>query len=93
MSRIRRNVIWAEMARRKVQFHPDEQWDEIKLWGLFSWGGVSHVVKTGLLKTDYTKENRTIWVTPSQEAWEKHIKPLIDAHTLPELLQLAGWRV
>lgn len=30
--------IWAEMARRKNQFHKNEDWDKIRLWGLFKWG-------------------------------------------------------
>jgi len=82
--------IWAEMARRKNQFHKDEQWDKIKLWGLFQWGFVSHLLKTGELKTDMKKENRTIWVTPSPEAYEKYIKPLLH-HRNETLLKMAGW--
>lgn len=27
MSRIPEKEVWAEMARRKVQFHPDEEWN------------------------------------------------------------------
>ncbi len=64
----RQQQIWAEMARRKVQFHPDEQWDHITLWGLFSWGEVSKLLKTGLLKTNMERENQTIWVTLSVDA-------------------------
>ena len=78
------------MARRKVRFHKNEQWDKIKLWGLFAWGDISYLLKTGELKTDMRKENKTIWVTPSKEAWEKHIQPLIKRHSLPKLTQLAG---
>ena len=46
-----KSEIWAEMARRKVRFHKDEKWDEIQLWGLFDWGDVSRLLKTGELKT------------------------------------------
>jgi len=91
MSYLSRKVVAAEMARRKVQFHKDEKWNEIKLWGLFHWGGVSHLLKKGLLKTDYTKENKIIWVQPSKEFWENDIKPLTETKTLPELSALAGW--
>ena len=83
--------IWAEMARRKVQFHNNKDWDEISLWGLFEWQDVSRLLKTGELITTMKKENRTIWVTPSPEAWETKIKPLIDKYTLEELTNLAGW--
>ena len=90
-NQLRPDLIWAEMARRKVQFHRDEEWSQIRLWGLFRWGEVSGYLKRGELLTDMKKENRTIWVWPSQEAWETKIKPLIEKHTLDELTRLAGW--
>lgn len=90
-TKMNNSEIWAEMARRKVGFHKDEKWDEIRLWGLFSWMDVSRLLKTGELITHMRKENRTIWVTPSKESWETKIKPLIDKYTLSELLSLAGW--
>lgn len=89
---MRKSEIWAEMARRKVRFHPDEEWNTIRLWGLFSWGCVSALLKTGELVTDMQKENRTIWVRPSPDAWERHIRPLVETKTLDELTSLAGWR-
>ena len=85
--------IWAEMARRKILFHPDEEWDKITLWGLFRWGNVSHLLKSGDLITDMVKENETIWVTPSKEAWEKYINPLINEHSLDTLTRRAGWDI
>lgn len=91
MSGMPLDTVWAEMARRKVQFHPNEEWDAIRLWGLFLWGDVSRLLKSGLLTTDMVRENRTIWVQPSREAWEKHIQPLIERHSLDELTSLAGW--
>ena len=81
----------AEMARRKVRFHPNEQWDEIKLWGLFQWGTVSKWFETGELITTMRKENKTVWVTPSKELWETKIKPMIEKYSLDELTSLAGW--
>lgn len=90
-NRLTNSEVWAEMARRKVQFHKDEKWNEIKLWGLFSWGDISRFLKTGELITDMRKENRTLWVTPSKESWETKIKPLIEKHSLDELLTMAGW--
>ncbi len=82
--------IWAEMARRKKQFHLKEDWKKIKLWGLFQWGFVSHLIKSGDLITDMKKENKTIWVTPSEEAYTKHIEPLLK-HRIETLLKMAGW--
>lgn len=89
--RLNNQEIWADMARRKVQFHKDEKWDEIKLWGLFQWMDVSRLLKTGELITNMRKENRTIWVTPSKEAWETKIKPLIEKYSLDKLATMAGW--
>jgi hypothetical protein len=86
-----KNTIWAEMARRKVQFHPTESWETITLWGLFDWGCVSKLITSGELLTNYTKENRTVWVRPSKETWETKISPLIQNHPLSELMTLAGW--
>lgn len=84
-------AIWAEMARRKVRFHNDEEWDEIKCWGLFRWGDISRLLRDGRLRTTMKKENRVVWVTPSKEAWESEIKPLIDKYSLEELTVMAGW--
>ncbi len=83
--------IWAEMARRKIQFHKDEQWDKIRLWGLFKWGSISKQLKNGELITNMRKENVTVWVTPSKEAWLNKIKPLIEKYSLEMLEKMAGW--
>ena len=91
MARLSAQIVWAEMARRKVRFHPDEDWDKISLWGLFNWGEISHYLKSGELITTMKKENVTVWVTPSKEAWEKKIKPLIDQYDLGTLTKMAGW--
>ena len=91
MSQMNRSDVWYEMARRKVQFHKKENWADIKLWGLFNWGNISHLLKTGELITDMKKENRTIWVRPSQDVWENKIEPLIKRHSLKKLTALAGW--
>ena len=88
---MRLSMIWAEMARRKVQFHRTTQWHKIRLWGLFNWGTVSRLIADGRLKTDMKKENKTIWVTPSKETWETKIKPLVDKYSLDELTKMAGW--
>lgn len=92
MARLSNKLIWAEMARRKVRFHKDVEWDTIKLWGLFNWGDVSRLFKSGkLINTyNYKKENKIIWVAPSRETWEKHIKPLIDKYSLDELEEMTG---
>lgn len=84
-------IIWAEMARRKKQFHPTENWQDIKLWGLFRWGTVSHLLKKGLLLAPgYTSTNKTIWVRPSEEAYNEFIKPLL-SYDLETLTRWAGW--
>ena len=90
---MRKNTVWAEMARRKVQFHNGENWDTIKLWGLFSWGAVCSLLKSGaLLAPGYTKENKTVWCYPSPECWKNNIEPLIEKYSLDELTRLAGWK-
>lgn len=91
-ARLRNDIVWAEMARRKIQFHADEKWQNIRLWGLFSWGSVSHLILSGALLTTYKKENKTIWVTPTKETYEKYIQPLLSVE-LTELTRLAGWYV
>jgi len=74
--RLSKLTIGLDIARRKIQFHNDEKWEEIELWSLFNWGEVSHRLKTGeLTACGYTKENRVIWVIPSEEFYNKHIKP------------------
>lgn len=82
--------IAAEMARRKLQFHRNEVWDQITLWGLFSWGTVSWLIQTGQLRTHMSRRNKTVWVTPSPEFYEQRIKPLL-RRPLSEVATLAGW--
>jgi hypothetical protein len=83
--------IWAEMARRKKQFHPNTPWRDIKLWGLFGWGYVSTLLKRGeLLAPGYTKENKTVWCYPTEAAYKKHIEPLL-SFDIEILTKLAGW--
>lgn len=90
------NEVRAEFARRKVRFHPDEGYDEIKLWGLFAWGDISEYIKSGQITTRMRKENHIIWCRPSSKEIEKYIKPLVDRVesgelTLDELTIMAGW--
>ncbi len=83
--------VWYEMARRYVQFHSGEKMEGIRLWGLFNWGSISSILKTGLLVTNMCKENKMVWVNPSEEAIEKIIKPLIKENSFSELTSKAGW--
>ena len=87
-----KKTVWAEMARRKVQFFPDAEWDKITLWGLFEWGSVSRLIKNGELLTNMVKENKIVWVKPTEKTWLEEIKPLIEKHTLDELTDMAGWK-
>ena len=77
-----RDNVWAwlciELARRKVQFHPKEEWNDIKLWGLCNWGAIRKYVERGWLITDMKKENKVVWFRPTEEAWVNSVKPLVD---------------
>jgi hypothetical protein len=92
-SKLTNTEIFAEMARRKVRFHPSEDWENIRLWGLFAWGGVSHMLKDGRLITNMKKENEIIWVWPSADCWHNDIEPLIKKLSLYGLSRMAGWDV
>ena len=83
----------AEFARRAVQFHKAENLENIRLWGLFSWGEVSKYIKDGRVipNEGYTKENQVIWCRPSQAEIDNYIRPLIAKHSLEMLTCLAGW--
>jgi len=81
----RDNLVWAEMARRYIVFYNGNDWKTIESWGLFNWGEISHLLKSGLLKTKMVKENKTIWVTPSEKAYTKFIKPILDKFTNGEI--------
>ena len=87
-----KKMIAAEFARRAKQFHPDEKPMEITLWGLFSWGAVSKMIKSGEIipNAGYSKVNHTIWCKPSKDFYNKAIAPLLEK-PLDELLMLAGW--
>jgi hypothetical protein len=93
MGYMKNSDIWAEFSRRKVQFHKNEDWKNIRLWGLFSWGAINRMIKDGRVLVDYPykRENQTVWCRPSPETYEKHIKPLIENYTLDELLKMSGW--
>ena len=82
--------IWADMARRRRQFHSDTEWQNIDLWGLFRWTSISYWIKSGKLLTNMRRENRTVWVKPSREAYHKFIEPLLDNYSLEDLTIMAG---
>lgn len=101
MKQLSRKTIAAEMAWRKIQFHPKEKWDEIELWGPFNYRDISTAIMEGwLINIRYSKpdinirymtpENVIWWVSPSKEFWENDIKPLLAQHSLEELQKLAG---
>jgi hypothetical protein len=87
-----KQMIGAEFARRAKQFNPNEKPMEISLWGLFDWGTVSRLIKSGEIipNAGYTKINKTIWCKPSQEFFNKYVAPLMEK-PLDELSKLAGW--
>jgi hypothetical protein len=82
-----KDSVAVEMARRKVAFHNDEQWDKINLWGLFRYSQIKKHLKSGKLIADssYTPRNVTYWVTPSKEYWETSIRPIVEKFTEKEL--------
>jgi hypothetical protein len=75
-----------EFARRKIRFHNDIYWKDIKLFGLFYWSDVSKYLvgnpsniksfKGNYIKTDMTKLNKVIWCQPTDEFWNKYIQPI-----------------
>lgn len=103
---MRLEQIIAEMCRRYVRFHKGEEWFNIKLWGLFSWGDIAPYLlknagkmksfKKGLFLTDYKKENKIIWVRPTEQCYYEYILPMLKKYEhngrLPMLTSLAGWR-
>lgn len=86
--------IAAEFARRAKQFHPDEEPMKINLWGLFSWGAISKLIKSGEIipNNGFTKINKIIWCKPSQDFYDKEIKPLMEL-PLDKLSRMAGWQI
>ena len=84
--------VWAEMARRKVQFHNKEKWNEIRLWLLAKPREVKKFTQEGLLHA-YGGETPKVlnWYQPSEEAWVKYIKPLVDNFSMGDLLILTTW--
>lgn len=67
-----------EMARRKKQFHPREDWRSIRLWGLFHKSDISRHLRNGWLTPISEYGFRCSgWYRPSKEYWESSIKPLL----------------
>ena len=77
-----------EFARRKIRFHNDIYWKDIKLFGLFYWSDVSKYLvgnpsniksfKGNYIKTNMTKSNKVIWCQPTDEFWDKYIQPIFN---------------
>ena len=76
-----------EFARRKLRFHGDCSWKDIKLFGLFNWSDVSKYLvgnpskikswKEGLVTTTYNKSNKIIWCQPTEKMWNEYIVPIL----------------
>lgn len=77
-----------EFARRKLCFYKNENWKDIRLFGLFRWGEVSKYLvgnpakiksfKKGLIKTTYNKSNEILWCQPTEEFWNDYILPILN---------------
>ena len=66
-----------EMARRKNKFHKKENWQDIKIWGLFYKSDITRYLKNGWLIPHSDYGFRCLgWYYPSQEYWESSIEPL-----------------
>ncbi|MDD4720678.1 MAG: hypothetical protein PHQ88_07470 [Bacteroides sp.] len=87
-SQLRNAVIYADMARRYILFHQGEEWQDVKLWGLFNKAQVARQLKTGALKTYTYYARGPVWVYPTCETYLTKIKPIIDNNTLPEILEM-----
>lgn len=87
-----KTAIAAEFAWRARIFHEKTR-DPMKiaLWGLFSWGSVSRLIKSGevIPNPGYTKAHKTIWCRPSQEFYDKHISPMMKLK-IGEIAEIAG---
>lgn len=81
------NIAFA-FARRKIRFHLNEHWEDIKLFGLFYWSDVSKYLvgnpskikswKRGLITTNMRKENKIIWCNPTKDFWDNYIQPIMN---------------
>lgn len=88
--------VWAEMARRKKQFHKDENWQDIKCWGLFYKSYISKQLKDGDLIPAFGDRlddihRRSAWFIPTKKAYNEKIVPLLK-YSIDELSSMAGWR-
>lgn len=79
MGYLSRKFIVREMALRKLMFHKDENWSEIRLWGLFYAGDIRKYIDKGEL-ISYGKYGKRClgWYYPSKEFYEKYILPEIE---------------
>jgi len=82
-----KDYVAVEMARRKKAFHNTENWNEIDLWGLFNYTNIKRYLDDGRLinNHNYRPENKTYWVIPSKNYWEKSIRPIVNTFTKAEL--------
>lgn len=79
--------LWVDMACRKKQFHANEDWRSLRLWGLVNWKDVKPLLDSGELLTHMEERNKTIWVWPSEETYHTHIEPLLEK-SLDELANI-----
>lgn len=70
--------VLVDLVSRYYKFHNGKQFEDIKLWGLMTWGNISSSLKKGLIKTDSTRENKICWFTPTEETIKNYIKPFIN---------------
>jgi hypothetical protein len=89
-----KKVLFAELARRKLQFHPDQEYDQINLWCIGFPSAIRRYVDSGMLLLSTQNKlvpGRAFWFKPSKETWEIHVKPLTEKYTIDELTRMAGW--
>ena len=67
-----------KMARRKTQFHKNEDWRSIRCWGLFYRSDIRRHLRNGWLIPNGEYGFRCLgWYRPTKEYYESSILPLL----------------
>jgi hypothetical protein len=82
--------VWCEMVRRYIAFHNGEDWTKIHLWGLFLRSDIKPQLENGQLVPYGKYAPRCLgWYSPSPEAYDKYIKPLLESDKIDKIGNLS----
>lgn len=67
--------VFAELLRRYVCFHNQQEMESVKQWGLANYGEITKLRRKGYVRSTVTKVEKTGWFVPTKKIIDEVLRP------------------